>query len=85
MSTEEFVLSKCLLYLGTVVSSRHWILSRDPCEEGEEKESLIPNQLKTHADMQTQPEMGDNRKFGFMSQIHKCQVMNTHTAMESSL
>lgn len=28
---------------------------------------------------------GANRKFGFMWQIHKCQVMNTHTAMDSSL
>ena len=31
--------------------------SAPPCE-GEEEERMIPNQLKTHADMQTQPERG---------------------------
>lgn len=56
---QTFALSwHCCIFLDT--ESYHLCeLARPQSEEaGEAKERLIPNQQKTHADMQTQPERG---------------------------
>lgn len=90
--SQEFVLSKCLLYLGTVISTRHWILSSVwalPSSVWGWAEGRIDSQRaeNTCRHANTTWEGGGNRKFGFMSIVTNPQVSSnehTHTAMESS-
>lgn len=69
----------CIVYTPICVSAL--LLS----SEDEEEERLISNQQKTHADMQTQPERGYKEVWLYVDSHKSTSVMNTHTAMKSSL
>lgn len=75
----------CLLDLGTVVSSYHLCELSAPRPEGEEKERLTPNRQKTHADMQTQPERGQQEVWLYVTNPQVSSNEHTHCNGKLSL